>query len=165
MKTCSARLAGLAGLSVTLTLLCIAGPAASQQPSQTQLNAIRQSCRGDYQSHCSGVPTGGKPALACLQQNAASLSRACQQAVGALGSGAAPQSRPGQSGQAGPESPPQMSPREEIALMRQSCGADYRALCRGVRPGEGRGISCLRDNEASLSPGCQHALMSASQGR
>src|SRR4051812_1686250 len=64
------------------------GPAAAQQPNPSQASAIRSSCRGDYQAHCAGVPTGGQASLACLQQNMASLSPNCRQAVGAVGGGA-----------------------------------------------------------------------------
>jgi hypothetical protein len=165
MKIHSARVAGLVGLSALLMLLGNSGPAVSQQPSQKQINAMRQACRGDYRTYCASVPTGGKAALACLQQNAASLSPSCQQAVSAVGGGSAAQSGPVPSGSMTPKSPTPMSPREEAALMRQACGADYRTFCHGVRPGGGRAIACLRDNEASLSSGCQHALMSASQSR
>jgi hypothetical protein len=54
-----------------------------------------------------------------------------------------------------------MSPRQEIAVLRQFCGADYRALCAGVRPGGGRAIACLRANAPSLSARCKGALMGA----
>lgn len=163
MTTLAARRACIAGVFVSAMLLGIARPVASQQPSQAQANAIRQTCRGDYQTYCASVPTGGKAALECLQQNAASLSPPCQQAVNAVGSTVAP-SRPAPGGP-GVAGSPTLRPREEIALMRRACGADYRAYCRGERPGEGRAIACLRDNEASLSPGCQRALMRASQAR
>jgi hypothetical protein len=69
-------------------------PGVAQQPAQAaptqgQVAAIRQACRADYQAHCASVPTGGSAALACLQQNAQSLSAPCQQALGAVG-GATP---------------------------------------------------------------------------
>ena len=48
--------------------------------------------------------------------------------------------------------------RQEMALMRQSCGGDYRAYCRGVQPGGGRAIACLSENETRLSPACKGAL-------
>ena len=51
-----------------------ADTALAQQPTQAQANAIRQSCRADYQAHCSNAPTGGTAALQCLKDNAASLS-------------------------------------------------------------------------------------------
>jgi hypothetical protein len=58
--------------------------ALAQKPSQSQLNAMRQSCRSDYMAHCSTVPTGGAPALNCLKQNLSNLSPACQSAVKAI---------------------------------------------------------------------------------
>ena len=69
--------------------LALASAALAQQPSQAQINAIRRSCRADYQAHCAGVPTGGRAALQCLQRNAASLSPPCQNSVAAIGKGGA----------------------------------------------------------------------------
>ena len=37
-----------------------------------------------------------------------------------------------------------MTMREELALVRQSCAGDFRALCSGVPLGGGRAIACLR---------------------
>jgi len=51
------------------------------QPTSAQQSAIRSNCRSDFMSKCSGVQPGGKEALACLQQNVASLSGGCQTAV------------------------------------------------------------------------------------
>jgi hypothetical protein len=52
---------------------------------------LRLACRADDQAHCSSVAPGGVASLACLQQHAASLSGACQQALQAVaGAGAAP---------------------------------------------------------------------------
>jgi len=72
-----------------LALFAWAGSVHAQQPSQAQVNAIRQSCRTDYQSYCASVPAGGSAALNCLKENMQSLSGPCQQAVGAV-AGAAP---------------------------------------------------------------------------
>ncbi|WP_428493411.1 hypothetical protein [Rhodopila sp.] len=142
-----------------LSLPALAGPAFAQQPSQAQIGAVRQSCRSDYPSVCSGVPTGGSAALQCLQGHMASLSPACQSAVGAIGAPApAAQSQPSH-GQTAP--PPAMSPREEAAIMRRSCGGDFRAYCQGVRLGGGRAMACLAQNQSRLSPSCKAALAQA----
>jgi hypothetical protein len=61
-----------------------AGDALAQQPSQTQLNALRSSCRNDYMAHCASVPTGGAPALNCLKHHMSALSSGCQTAVSAI---------------------------------------------------------------------------------
>lgn len=164
------RLSNGLRLLVGLLLFHLAGTAAAQQPSQAQIGAIKQSCRTDYQSYCSSVPTGGSAAMQCLQEHMGSLSHGCQTAVSAAGAGVS--APPGQAPQAAPSSgaraaapPPAMSPRQEAALMRRSCGDDFRAYCRGVSPGGGRGLACLSQNQARLSPSCKSALVEARGSR
>jgi hypothetical protein len=77
-----------------LALVFSTAPSFAQQPTAAQTSAIRQSCRGDYEAVCAGVPTGGQAALACLTQHAAQTSPACQQALRAVGGKAPAQSRP-----------------------------------------------------------------------
>src|SRR5260370_40816414 len=62
---------------------------AAKKPSDAQVAAIRSACRSDYQKVCAGVPTGGAPALQCLEKNKSKLSAGCAQAVAAAGGGAA----------------------------------------------------------------------------
>jgi hypothetical protein len=135
--------------------------ALAQQPSQAQASAIKQSCRSDYQANCSNVPAGGQASLQCLQQHLSALSPACQSAVnGASGGGSA--HPPAAASQAPPaEAPPAMSPRQKVAVMRQSCGADFHAYCQGVPAGGGRGLACLAANQSRLSPSCSSALAEA----
>lgn len=145
---------------------------AAQQPTQAQTNAIRQSCRSDYQAHCASVPTGGSAALQCLQQNLSSLSPSCQTAVSAVdgGSPAPTASAPAASATVqgsvppSPPAPRPMTMRQEAALMRNACGGDFRTYCSGVRLGGGRAVACLADHRESLSPTCQSA-MSAARGQ
>ncbi len=173
---------------LVLALAALAGWAAScyaQQPTQTQVKAIRQACRTDYQTYCASVPTGGSAALACLKENAQSLSAPCQQAVGAIGGAApAPQRQAPAAaapGMAAPTQippaaiapaapayrapPPPMSPRQEAYLLRRACGPDYRAFCSAVPIGGGRAIECLRENGPSLSRQCRSALSSVMRSR
>lgn len=153
------------GLFAATLLSCIAFPAGAQQPTQAQQNAIRQSCRADYQANCASVPAGGMASLQCLQQHAANLSSSCGAAVGAVGGSAggaaAAQAAPPPRAQAAPR----MSPHEEMAVLRGACGADYRRVCRGVRPGGGQGMQCLKANFQSLSAGCRRVLSEASARR
>jgi len=53
------------------------------KPSSAQISAIRSACRSDYPKVCAGVPTGGAPALECLEKNKARVSASCQKAVAA----------------------------------------------------------------------------------
>ena len=173
------------------SLMVLTSPLAAQQPTSAQRSAIREACRTDYEAHCANVPSGGKQALMCLQQNMANLSQGCQIAVGAVGkttaappvaappaSAAAPVAPPplaaapvAPSGTVGavtaPPAPPMraMTPRQEIALVRTSCGEDFRMYCGNVQMGGGRAVACLRANAASLSPTCQNALMGMRRSR
>ena len=164
-------ISGFFGLILGLGAL----PAIGQTPSQTQQSAIRSACPSDYRAHCASVPPGGKPALACLQKNVAKLSDACRTAVQAVGGSAAaptatapraaattapPASAGASKAPATAAAPPaaRLPPRQEAALVRRSCGADFRRYCRGVPLGGGNGVACLKANAASLSPRCQSAL-------
>src|SRR5512147_1580577 len=85
----------------------IAAPAHAQQPTQAQQSAIRDACRSDFMANCSGVQPGGSAALACLQQNAAKASPACQQALAAVAApSAAAQASPAAPVTAAPQTPP-----------------------------------------------------------
>jgi Cysteine rich repeat len=149
-----------------LVLAALTGPLAAQQPTSAQQNAIRQSCRSDFQAHCSGVPTGGSAALNCLQQNAASVSAPCQQALSAIGGGGVgvhPALSGGPAPSAQPAPAPPLSPRQRAYILRQACGMDFQQNCHGVPLGGGHAIECLAAHRDTLSPGCQKALASARQ--
>src|SRR5690349_5529297 len=64
--------------------------ASAGQPTSAQISAIRSACRSDYPKVCAGVPTGGAPALQCLEKNKAKLSAGCEKAVSAASGGGAP---------------------------------------------------------------------------
>ena len=145
-----------------------AAPAAGQ-PTSAQISAIRSACRSDYPKVCAGVPTGGAPALQCLEKNKAKLSAACGNAVAAAsGGGAAAPAAGAAPAAAGAATAPAttttvivlrpMRPREELFVLRSACGADVRSICGGVAPGGGRIIQCLATNAAQLSPACKDVL-------
>lgn len=197
------RFAALFALTAT-ALAFLIEPAAAQQPTSAQRDAIRSACRSDYEAHCASVPPGGKPSFMCLQKNMASLSPDCQKAVNAVGgkSSAAPAAAPKSSAATPPAAPPAaaagsagaaaaapaapppagaapqatvgaatiapppaLTPRQELRLVRLSCGGDYRTYCSNVPLGGGRVAQCLHANAASLSPSCQTALMGLRQSR
>ncbi|PZM10569.1 cysteine rich repeat-containing protein [Rhizobium tubonense] len=147
-----------------------AGGTQASQPTAAQRNAVKSACRSDFMAQCSGVAPGGSAALSCLRQHDATLSPSCQQAVTALGgSASAPATgatAPSGGGSAAIPAPgargamPSFTPREELMILRRSCGPDFRAFCRSVPLGGGRGIGCLRDNLQRLSPTCQRVLTS-----
>ena len=143
-----------------------AAPAAGQ-PSSAQISAIRSACRSDYPKVCAGVPTGGAPALQCLEKNKAKLSAGCEKAVSAASGGGAAGAAPAAAGAATAAAPAAtptvivlrpMRPREELLVLRSACGADVRTICGGVQPGGGRIVQCLATNAAQLSPACKDVL-------
>src|SRR5882672_7543235 len=132
-----------------------AAAAPAGQPTSAQVSAIRSACRSDYPKVCAGVPTGGAPALQCLEKNKAKLSAGCEKAVSAASGGGATA--------AAPAAPTvivlrPMRPREELLVLRSACGADVRSICGGVQPGGGRIVQCLATNAAQLSPACKDVL-------
>ena len=140
---------GVAGVLVGLTGLAVA-----QQPSQEQAAAIKQACRADYQANCAGVPTGGQAALSCLQQHAANTSPGCQQALGG-GAAAAP---------AAPAAAMTQPTAQQQQAIKQACRTDFQQQCAGVPTGGQAALSCLQQNAANTSPGCQQALSGGGGG-
>jgi hypothetical protein len=144
----------------------------AKKPSDAQIAAIRSACRSDYPKVCAGVPTGGAPALQCLDKNKSKVSSGCQQALNAANGGAAPAAgtastaAPAAGSTASPAAPAPapvivlrpMRPREELFVLRSACGGDVRSLCGGVAPGGGRIVQCLATNAGSLSPECKDVL-------
>ena len=137
------------------------------KPTDAQVVAIRSACRSDYQKVCAGVPTGGAPALQCLEKNKAKVSAPCAQAVNAANGSAAPAAG-GAAATASPAAAPAtapavivlrpMRPREELFVLRSACSGDVRTLCGGVAPGGGRIMQCLATQAGSISPACKEVL-------
>src|SRR6185437_13055820 len=114
--------------AATTTAPKAAAAAPAGQPSSAQISAIRSACRSDYPKVCAGVPTGGAPALQCLEKNKAKLSAGCEKAVsaasggGAAAAGAAPAAA-GAAAAAAPAAPAvivlrPIRPREELFVLR-----------------------------------------------
>jgi len=146
-----------------------AASAPAKQPTGAQISAIRSACRSDYPKVCAGVPTGGAPALQCLEKNEARLSASCRKAVAAVSGGVAPSAAGGAAPATAAMTPAAaaaapvlalrpLRPREVLFVMRSACGEDVQALCPGVAPGGGRIIECLVTQSAKLSPACRGVL-------
>src|SRR4051812_1720741 len=172
--TAAPKAAAPAAATTTAPKAAAAAPAG--QPTSAEISAIRSACRSDYPKVCAGVPTGGAPALQCLEKNKAKLSASCEKAVAAASggtatgggaaapaAGAAPAAAGAPAATAAPAAPVvivlrPMRPREELFVLRSACGGDVRTICGGVAPGGGRIVQCLATNAARLSPACQDVL-------
>lgn len=53
---------------------------------------------------------------------------------------------------------PGMGPGRGGGMIRTYCLEDIRRLCKGMKPGGGRILNCLRENQNGLSVGCAKAL-------
>jgi hypothetical protein len=129
-----------------------AAPAATAAaPTAAQQSAMKQACRSDFMAKCSGVTPGGQAALACLQKNASTLSAGCQQAVAAIGGGAATAATVTAAPAAGPTP-------EQLKAVKFTCRGDFKRYCGGVQPGGQEAIMCLQTNAARLTPDCKTSL-------
>jgi hypothetical protein len=50
------------------------------------------------------------------------------------------------------------------AAAPRACAADIKTLCEGVKPGQGRIASCIKENFSKLSQPCQDQLATAAAG-
>src|SRR5258708_14687946 len=95
-----------------------AASTAANQPTSPPISAIRSACRSDYPKVCAGVPTGGAPALQCLEKNKAKLSASCEKAVAAAtGGGAAAPAAGAAPAAAGPAPPPAAAPPAPVVIV------------------------------------------------
>jgi Cysteine rich repeat len=140
--------------------IALAGRAAAQ-PSPEQIAAIRQACRSDFITHCSGVQPGGREALQCLERNAAQLSTDCSSAVSAVAPKAVSETKP-EAPAAAEAAPPQLSQpsqQDELAAVQQACTIkDFMSHCSWIQPGNPELLLCLRANAAELSPACRNVV-------
>jgi hypothetical protein len=172
----------LSMLAVALVPLTFA-PAAAQQPTQAQRDAIRASCRSDFIANCSGVQPGGREAFECLQRSLAKLSASCKAAVNAIAAPAAagpPKATASEA--AAPTAPPPAAPAtaaptvtppanatipaatamtptaEQKNAVRAACRSDFVALCSEIKPRGTAALRCLQRNAAQLSEPCRSAM-------
>jgi hypothetical protein len=147
---------------------------AAQQPTTTQRNAIRSSCRSDFIAKCSGVEPGGKAALECLERNHDSLSASCKTAIDGVATkpAAAPPSAetPAAAESVPPATttPPEPSAEqastttsqdEQLKAVRRACTLDdIAAHCSWIAPTSPELVLCLRANATDLSPGCKAVI-------
>jgi hypothetical protein len=89
----------------------------------------RNLCAPDIAKYCKGMKPGGGNIAECLKEHEADLSEGCKAYTAGL--------------------------REKGKEFAQNCRSDVAKLCKGVQPGGGRIIECLKEHESELSEPCR----------
>jgi hypothetical protein len=132
---------------------------------------MHKACDPDMQKLCPGQQ--GREAYACVKENSAKATKACQAALarmpsrpsgggggapaaGAPGGGGTPSgAAPGPGGGGGGGFAPSPEMAAAFAEVRKACAPDSAKLCPGL---EGReSMMCLRQNDDKLSAACKAA--------
>lgn len=92
-------------------------------------------CKADADKLCKDVQPGEGRIARCLKQHESSVSPACKDAM--------------------------VQARQKMQALREACAGDAKQYCKGVKPGHGRMLTCLQQNENKLSQGCRAAMPGA----
>lgn len=85
-------------------------------------------CAPDAKKFCGDVKPGEGRVLKCMKRHEAELSPACKSELKAAA--------------------------ERFEQVRQECEPDAKKFCKGIKPGQGRILSCLKSHESELAPAC-----------
>lgn len=160
-------------------------PAASASPN-APFGEVRSACGAEIKATCAGVVPGSADSVQCLKRNFAVHSPACQAALTRAGNQAAqPAAAPAKPTEpAGTAAEPRrvstdrvvpapaaeeplkmapvtnLRPTQEARFVSRYCREDQSLLCQGVPFGQGRVLTCLAGQQASLTSDCKKALVS-----
>ncbi len=85
-------------------------------------------CARDVKQFCGDVKPGQGAIAKCMKAHEAELSPACRESSKARA--------------------------EKAERVREECRADVEKFCKGIAPGGGRILSCLKSREPELQPAC-----------
>ena len=85
-------------------------------------------CAADAKKFCGDVKPGGGRVAKCMKGHEAELSPACQAEM--------------------------KRAKERIEQVKEECNADAKKFCKGIRPGGGRILACLKSHQSELAPAC-----------
>lgn len=92
-------------------------------------------CAEDVKKLCSGVKPGEGRIYQCLMSHETEINPACRDQL--------------------------VQAKARFDQFVQSCKTDAEQQCKGVKPGQGRILSCLKSHEANLSPACREEFTRA----
>ncbi|MBI4057045.1 MAG: hypothetical protein HY399_05795 [Elusimicrobia bacterium] len=101
-----------------------------------RMEEVREACQADVKKFCQGIQPGEGRLAGCLKQHEAELSESCRK------EGAKIKAK-------------REKIRERLEEFKGVCGPDVEKFCKGVQPGEGRIIRCLKEHESELSESCR----------
>jgi hypothetical protein len=85
-------------------------------------------CAEDAKKFCGDMKRGGGRIAKCMKENQAQLSPACQDAM--------------------------KKAEERIEQVKEECKGDVEKFCKGIKPGQGRILACLKSHQSELAPAC-----------
>ena len=85
-------------------------------------------CAEDAKKFCGDVKPGGGRVVKCMKGHEAELSPACQAEM--------------------------KRAEQRIEQVKEECKADAQKFCKGIRPGGGRILACLKSHQSELAPAC-----------
>jgi hypothetical protein len=92
-------------------------------------------CKEDSAKFCKDVKPGGGRLSQCLKTHESELAPACRESMAAA--------------------------RAKVRDAHEACADDVQKFCEQVKPGGGRVIQCLKQNEKGLSPECRAKMGAA----
>jgi len=109
----------------TMAFALFAAGIAADAPAQQRSEGP---CAGDVKKFWGDVKPGRGAVARCMKAHEAELSAACREASKARA--------------------------EKAERVREECRADAEKFCKGIAPGGGRILSCLKSREPELQPAC-----------
>ena len=108
------------------------------------LEYLVSECKSDIENYCAQVTPGDGRMLHCMAAHEDKISGQCNYALYRAAN---------------------LLEQLSVAInyVAQECRTDIETHCSGVRVGEGRVVSCLAENETTLTPGCRTALGGSSE--
>ncbi len=110
---------------VTMAIALFAAGVASGAGAQQRREGP---CAADVKKFCGDVKPGQGAIAKCMKAHEAELSPACRESSKARA--------------------------EKAERVREECKADAEKFCKGIAPGGGRILSCLKSRQAELQPAC-----------
>jgi len=95
----------------------------------------QNACKEDSAKFCKDVEPGGGRLAQCLKTHESELTPACRETMTAA--------------------------KAKIQGAHEACADDVQKFCTEVKPGGGRVMKCLKQNEKGLSPECREKLGAA----